>query len=116
MSARRLSTETPLLAEAMLKAVLLERLLLSTADERRGRGSSESAAEAGAAAATQPAAASTVLLALRAVDNIGPEDAPRYCALLAEHGFTTLASLHLASKDDLKDVGLKLGHALALVH
>ena len=111
-----------------LKAALLRRLLscleqdkrerlmsiLPTADERRGRGSSESEGEAGAVAAGPPADA--VLLALQAVDNIGPEDAARYCALLAEHGFTTLASLHLASKDDLKDVGLKLGHALALVH
>jgi ubiquitin len=96
-----------------LKRQLLARLEAALITTGGGGG----AAAAAAAAVSGPVGGGAgVLAALTAVSAIGDGEAAEYASLLEQAGFTTVETLRLAGKDDLKEVGLKLGHALALLH
>ena len=47
---------------------------------------------------------------------LSAEETTQYAEALSANGFTTVAVLRLASKEDLVTIGLKLGHALAVLH
>ena len=69
----------------------------------------------GAAAAAAPGGDGGVLGILSGLGCMSGDEAARSAELLAGAGFTTVEVLRLAAKEDLVSVGMKLGHALAVV-
>ena len=111
-------------SDAGLKRQLLTRLE-AVINAGGGGAAGPPVASGGASAASMPkgalkqaasASPADILDALKAVGAIGDAEAAGYASLLEQAGFATLETLRLAGKDDLKEVGLKLGHALALIH
>ena len=88
-----------------LKAALLERLEAAIDADNAGGGAAAAAPSGG-----------DVLAMLTGVQCIDDDEAEEYAGLLASHGFASVDVLRLAGKDDLTAVGLKLGHALAVLN
>ena len=87
-----------------LKAVLLQRL--ETDISLPGAAT--------AAAADDDAGGLTSFLL--GIDCLSNEEVFQYADLLASNGFARIDVLKLAGKEDLQAVGLKIGHALAVLH
>ena len=68
-----------------------------------------------AAAAAAPGGDGGVLGILSGLGCMSGDEAAQNAELLAGAGFTTVEVLRLAAKEDLVSVGMKLGHALAVV-
>jgi len=87
-----------------LKAVLLQRL--ETDISLPGAAT--------AAAADDDAGGLTSFLL--GIDCLSNDEVFQYADLLASNGFASIDVLKLAGKEDLQAVGLKIGHALAVLH
>ncbi len=91
-----------------LKAVLLQRLETDI--------SSPGGASTGAASAEAGDDVGGLTSFLLGIDCLSNDEVFQYADLLASNGFASINVLKLAGKEDLQAVGLKIGHALAVLH